>query len=74
MPDRTPIEGRVRDALLRQLRIDIGRFGQNTDAKDISAVMDRIVAADLDEITVDRLIRTVKQQTGSSGASAPSVL
>ena len=66
MPDIPRFEERLGEAVLRQLRSDIGRFNQNTDPKDISAVIDRIVAADLNEITVDRLIKTVKRQTGST--------
>jgi len=66
MPDIPPFEERLGEAVLRQLRSDIGRFNQNTDPKDISAVIDRIVAGDLNEITVDRLIKTVKRQTGST--------
>lgn len=68
VPDSTTFdyEARVREAMLRKLRIDIGRLDRESIPEDISSVIDRIVASDLDEITADWLLSTIKQQTGSA--------
>jgi Family of unknown function (DUF5906) len=56
----------LRDAALRELRLTIGRCGPDTPADDITAILRNTVAAALDEITVDRLLKSLAQQTRDS--------
>ena len=55
----------VREAVLRKLRVDIGLLSSNSPTEDISGIVERIAAADLDEITVERLLETIKAQTNT---------
>jgi len=55
----------VREAVLRKLRFDIGLLTRDSPSGDIWAIVDRIAASDLDEITVERLFETIKAQTNT---------
>jgi hypothetical protein len=68
MPDSTTFdpEARLREAMLRQLRISIGRLDNDSNPEEISAIIDRIAAADLDEITTERLLKTINLQSGTT--------
>jgi predicted P-loop ATPase len=49
---------------LRQLRLDIGQLNDTSADEEVAAIIDRIASRnDLDELTRDRLLRTIKEQT-----------
>jgi putative DNA primase/helicase len=57
---------RGREEVLRQLRIDIGRLHKESPPKDVTAIIDRIAACEINEIEREALLLTVKAQTKTS--------
>jgi len=55
----------VREAVLRKLRVDIGLLNRDSPIEEISGIVQRIAASDLDEISVERLLETIKAQTNT---------
>jgi hypothetical protein len=53
----------LRDAALRELRLAIGRCDRDAPAEDITAILRNVVAAGLDGITGDRLLKSLAAQT-----------
>ena len=66
MSEQENYEQALRDAALRQLRLTIGRCSPDTPADDVTAILRNIVAAGLDEVETDRLLKTLAQQTHDS--------
>src|ERR1051325_6940654 len=56
----------VREAVLRKLRVDIGLLSSSSPTEDISDIVHRIAASDLDEIIIERLFETIKAQTNTN--------
>src|SRR3954453_1785326 len=63
MTAQTDTNGAVKDAVLRNLRVDIGKLDSDTDADVIAEIIGRIADCGLDEISRERLLQTIKQQT-----------
>jgi hypothetical protein len=55
-----------RDSVLRNLRIDIGLLDKDSDDAAVAKIVARIAVAELDVLQVDRLLNTIKRQTGTS--------
>src|SRR4051794_2679319 len=53
----------VKDAILRKLRLDIGKLDGDSDVDAISEIIGRIAVCSLDGIARERLLQTIKQQT-----------
>src|SRR5258708_33251583 len=66
MSEQENYEKALRDAALRELRLGVGRCGPDTPADDITAILRNIVAAGIDEITIDRLLKSLAAQTHDS--------
>jgi len=66
MSEQENYEHALRDAALRELRLTIGRCDRDTPADDITAILRNIVVAGLDEITIDRLLKSLAAQTRDS--------
>ena len=63
MTAQTETNGAVKDAVLRKLRLDIGKLDGDSDADAIAEIIGRIAGCGLDGIARERLLQTIKQQT-----------
>jgi putative DNA primase/helicase len=53
----------VREAMQRQIRVDIGLLNSSSTPEQIGAIIDHIGSAGLDDVTGDSLLTTIKAQT-----------
>jgi hypothetical protein len=63
MSEQENYEQALRDAARRELQRNIGLCDRETPSEDITAILRNIVAAGLDEITTDRLLKSLAAQT-----------
>src|SRR5689334_17834805 len=56
----------VKEAVLRKLRLDIGKLDRDSSPDTIVEIIKRIADCGLDTLNVDRLLHTIKGQTSTS--------
>ena len=74
MTAQTETTDAVKDAILRKLRLDIGKLDSDSDADVIGEIIGRIAGCGLDGIARERLLQTIKQQTRTALAFCASSL
>src|SRR5215472_9313421 len=65
MPDGFDADAAIGDLVLRKLRLDIGALDRASDPAAITKIIDRLARSSLDAVQIDRLLQTIKTQTGT---------
>jgi hypothetical protein len=63
-PQAFDVDAAIRKATLSKLRHDIASLTHQSEPETISKIVDQIAAAQLDEVQIDRLLQTLKNQSG----------